>query len=99
MVATVYSIDIKVDSSAASTQKDSFEYIVFGKLVDKENMSTAMRVSTIINDMRILSQHPITGVGNGMQGYWYSENVPDWCKLSYEVENLLNGKAGIANGG
>lgn len=74
-------------------------YVLCGKALDKENMSTAMRASTIINDIEIFYDYPFTGVGNGNQGFFYNQNVPNWVKASEEVQNILSGNAGIANGG
>ena len=59
-----------------------------------------MRVSTLCNDMKIFMLYPITGVGNGCQGYFYKYNIPDWVKFSDEVQNVIAyGTGSIANGG
>lgn len=99
-IAVLYMIDIDVNNNAVLADKDSLEYIILGKLVDKENGSTAMRVSTLCNDMKIFMLYPITGVGNGCQGYFYKYNIPDWVKFSDEVQNVIAyGTGSIANGG
>ncbi len=81
------------------TDRESLEYIVVGKALDRENMSTAMRASTVINDMKVFLDHPVTGVGNGNQGFWFKENTPFWVRASEEVQEIFSGRKGIANGG
>ncbi|EKN10626.1 hypothetical protein HMPREF1076_03964 [Parabacteroides goldsteinii CL02T12C30] len=99
-IVVLYTLDINIDTQSVSSDRDSIEYILLGKLVDKENGSTAMRVSTVCNDMKIFLSYPLTGVGNGCQGYFYSNNIPLWIRFSEEVQKLLNYETGsIANGG
>ena len=97
MVAILYSLDLS-SSDAVNTDKESLEYVLVGKLQDKDNMSTAMRASTVINDMKIFYDYPFTGVGDGNQGYFYRKNVPMWVVASEEVQSLMHGTK-IANGG
>lgn len=97
MVAILYSLDLS-SSDAVNTDKESLEYVLVGKLQDKDNMSTAMRASTVINDMKIFYDYPFTGVGDGNQGYFYRQNVPMWVVASEEVQSLMHGTK-IANGG
>ena len=81
-------------------QKDnrSLEYVLLGKIQDRDNYSTQMRASTIINNMKIFASNIVCGVGDGCQGFWYKENVPLWCRSSSEVNDLIiNHK--IPNGG
>lgn len=51
-----------------------------------------MRSSSIVNDMKIFFKYPITGVGDGLQGYWYNENLPIIYLASTEVQDLASGK-------
>lgn len=81
------------------TDKESVMYYVFGKIVDRTSQSTMMRSSSIINDMKIFFDNPITGVGNGIQGYFFNANCPNWVKVSTEVQLWLSGKNGIMGGG
>lgn len=97
MVAILYSLDLS-SSDAVNTDKESLEYVLVGKLQDEDNMSTAMRASTVINDMKIFYDYPFTGVGDGNQGYFYRKNVPMWVVASEEVQSLMHGTK-IANGG
>lgn len=100
IIAIMYMVDIDMNNNAASADKGSVEYIILGKLIDKENGSTAMRVSTLCNDMKIFISYPITGVGNGCQGYFYKNNIPTWVKFSEEVQRIIAYETGsIANGG
>ncbi len=85
-------------STAANADSDSFEYVVFGKVVDKTNKSTAMRASTVINDLKVFADFPLTGVGDGNQGYFYAENQPMWTRYSGEVMDLIT-KNVVPNGG
>ena len=77
---------------------DSIEYALFAKVLDKENESTAVRVSTIVNDLKIIGSYPITGVGNGNQGFFYAENLPKWVSDSESVQDFLMGRV-VVNGG
>ena len=93
-------ISYGLDSFSQTTyDKNSFAYLVLGKIVDRTNMSTMTRSSTIINDMKIFFEFPFLGVGNGIQGYFYNANMPDWVKVSYEVKEWMSGTNGIINGG
>ena len=99
-IVVLYTLDLNVDTQSASSDKDSIEYILLGKLVDKENGSTAMRVSTVCNDMKIFLSYPLTGIGNGCQGYFYNNNIPLWTRFAEEVQRSLNYESGsISNGG
>lgn len=78
--------------------------LVFEKTTDEENMSTAHRYSTVINDVYAFLHSPIIGVGNGNQGFTYNEamNLPiisSDIKNNPETQNILSGNAGVANGG
>lgn len=97
VVAVLYSLDIST-SDGVNSDKESLEYVLVGKVQDKDNMSTAMRASTVINDMKIFYDYPFTGVGDGNQGYFYRQNVPMWVVASEEVQSLMHGTK-IANGG
>lgn len=97
VVAVLYSLDIST-SDGVNSDKESLEYVLVGKIQDKDNMSTAMRASMVINDMKIFYEHTFTGVGDGNQGYFYRKHVPTWALGSEEVQSLMHGTK-IANGG
>lgn len=97
LLALLYTADFHSVSDAGDTS-DWF-YVIYGKALDKENMSTAMRMSTVINDMKIFYSYPLTGIGNGNQGFFYTQNIPSWVRPSEEVQHVLSGEVGIINGG
>ena len=73
--------------------------MLLGKIFDTSSLSNAMRSSTIINDIKIFFSYPVTGIGNGLQGYLYNSNMPEWVRRSSEVQNIISGSAGIIDGG
>lgn len=88
-----------IDTTHEITNDGSLSYILYGKIVDTENHSTATRVSTIINDIKIFAEYPITGVGDGMQAFLYNDNVPKWCTYAEEVQQILVGRVAASGGG
>ena len=96
-IAIMYGLDSFVQT--AVTDEQSLMYLVFGKIVDRTSMSTMARSSTIINDMKVFFEYPLTGVGNGIQGFFYNENVPYWAMKSYEVQKWMSGESGVIGGG
>lgn len=98
VIAVGYGLDNMIQVYTG-TDKESIMYYVFGKIVDRTSQSTMMRSSSIINDMKIFFANPITGVGNGIQGYFFNDNCPNWAKASSEVQSWLSGKNGIMGGG
>lgn len=97
LIAVMYGLDIFAQTSM--TDELSLSYLIFGKIVDRTSMSTMARSSTIVNDMRIFFEYPLTGVGNGIQGFFYNQNVPEWAMKSYEVRNWMSGINGVVGGG
>ena len=91
-------ISTKNVSITNNTDSGSLEYVILGKIVDRENQSTAMRASTVINDLKVFADFPITGVGDGNQGFFYAENQPSWTLASKEVYDLIATHT-IPNGG
>ena len=85
-------------NSYTESDFDSIEYVVLGKAFDRDNYSTQMRASCIINDMKIFARYIFVGVGDGCQGFWYEENIPEWVKPSEEVQNIIQSHT-IPNGG
>lgn len=94
---------ISVDSFKNIINKNvsSIEYLLFEKVNDKENVSTMFRSSTLINDIKIIFKFPIMGIGNGMQGFYYNQNMPEWFIASNDksIQGALNGELGVINGG
>ena len=97
-IAVAYGLG-DITKQGKSSDQESLEYMLLGKITDTENHSTMMRSSSIVNDMKIFFKYPITGVGDGLQGYWYNENLPMIYIASSEVQDLVSGKNGIADGG
>jgi len=91
LVEDVKSVEVSGDSK-------TLEYAVVAKIFDRNNESTVIRVSTIINDLKLMAQFPLTGVGNGNQGYFYYDNVPYWVKKT-NAYNEREAEHSIANGG
>ena len=87
-----------------STIGRTINSLVIEKTTDEENMSTAHRYTTVINDIYAFLHSPIIGVGNGNQGFTYNEAmelpfINDNMKDNPETQNILSGNAGVANGG
>lgn len=49
--------------------------------------------------MKILGNYPITGVGDGIQGYFYNKNIPNSFLISPEVSKIYKGEVGIIDSG
>ena len=78
--------------------------LLFEKTTSTENQSTMTRYSTIINDIMCFIKYPITGVGNGNQGFLFNQTmnmdfVPSEMRNSAEVVRNMNGYGGVVSGG
>ena len=78
-------------------ESGNVESVIY-KFQDRENYSTMMRASTVVNDVKIFINNYGIGVGDGNQGYWYKDNVPEWCLSSVEVQDIISSHT-IPNGG
>lgn len=85
--------------TTVSEEQENLKYLLFGKIQDTNNLSTMMRSSTIINNMKIFFEYPLTGIGDGIQGFFYNENIPQNYLLSPEVTKIYNGESGIIDSG
>lgn len=79
-------------------------YLLLEKTTSSTNYSTAYRYSTIINDFRCFVYYPITGIGNGNQGFLYpdtmaSDMVTHSMIINSETQKSLSGVWGVLNGG
>lgn len=100
IVTSMYAIDAPQSiSKNMSTDEKSFEYITYGKIVDRKNYSTMMRSSTLAVNMKLFYTYPVTGVGLGVQGVFYNQYVPSWTKRSDEVKTLMKSSSPLSNGG
>lgn len=79
----------------------TINYFLVEKINDKDNLSTAMRMSVTINDTKCFLRYPVLGIGNGNQGFHYNEHIPEWIRSSgsMEVMDALNGEQKVVNGG
>lgn len=75
------------------------DYYLTDKITDKQNLSTVFRESTVKNNIKVFFKYPILGIGNGLQGYYYTENLDTYAYKSEEVRNVLKGMGGIPSGG
>ncbi len=82
---------------------NKIEELVFKKTTSQENLSTLTRYSSIRADWQAFLHYPLTGVGNGNQGYFYNSAVEQALSsqaLQYgELSDKLDGNVGIVNGG
>jgi len=77
--------------------------LLLSKTTSQENLSTLSRYSTLYSDLDAFLHYPITGVGNGNQGYFYDKAVDKHipaAALTFEEFYLrMSGQVGIVNGG
>lgn len=97
LATLVFGVGVGVEKKSGIS--DQIYYYLFVKTSSKENYSTMYRTSTVINDIEIFKDYPLLGVGNGNQGFWYAENIPDWVLPSVETQQALSGEKGVLNGG
>lgn len=82
-----------------------FQELLLQKTTSQENLSTVVRYSTIKQDVYAFLHYPLTGVGNGNQGYFYNHvidsdrNLPYYVLQYSEISNKLDGNVGIISGG
>ena len=78
------------------------EYVI-NKTSSGDDLSSMIRYSSVLTDIKAFLHYPLTGVGNGNQGYFYNETCYEHYSrtvLSYEeFSSRLNGSMGIVNGG
>ncbi len=77
--------------------------LLLSKTTSQENLSTLSRYSTVYADWDAFLHYPITGVGNGNQGYFYDaavdEHIPAFALVFEEFYQRMSGQVGIVNGG
>lgn len=88
------------DASSSSPINDAISGVV-SRATSTVDLSGAYRNSTIVNDWKVFSEYPLCGVGDGNQGFFYAQNLPDWILLSGSVEviDALSGVKGVLDGG
>lgn len=70
-----------------------------GKISDQSNLSTVHRSSSIYTNFMAVKEHPILGVGNGNQGFYYIKYLPDWAFKSSESKGYYYGRLGWPGSG
>lgn len=70
--------------------KDAISYLIFSKISDSNNGSTMMRTAPLIINWKVFLRFPIFGVGNGLQGYFYTEFFPQEALSVPGVMNLYS---------
>lgn len=77
-------------------------YLLLTKTTTND-LSTLVRMAPVYTDISAFLRFPISGVGNGNQGFFYNETVyakiPSWAHIYFEFADKLSGKSGIVNGG
>lgn len=67
------------------------------------SLASTIRYATVLTDLNAFKHYPITGIGNGNQGYFYNETatayVPENYLSYYEIAEALDGTKGILSGG
>lgn len=86
--------------TAIPTLRNIFWQDFVYKLFGKSNYSTQYRYSTVWNDLCCLLQSPLFGVGDGLQGLFYTENVANtWMAYNSESQSAIKGERGLLSGG
>lgn len=99
VIALMYTFyDLNRISINADDNHD-LSYLLIGKVLDVNNNSTAVRASTVVNDVKVFLDYPLTGIGNGLQGYEFAKNAPDWIMHNSMTQDMLIGSMGIVGGG
>lgn len=75
---------------------EQVRYLLFEKSGDRNNESAVTRTIPTYINFQIFLEYPLTGVGNGNQGFFYSEYFPSWGSIS---ANTFNRITGVADGG
>ena len=63
---------------------------VMDKLFSYDNPNSADRKGTIVVGLSILKRYPLFGVGDGNQGFFYQDFLPDWARLGFSGNNVYN---------
>lgn len=79
-------------------------YYVGSKIsLQNGSLASTIRYSTVLTDLNAFKHYPITGIGNGNQGYFYNETTLSYAPEEYwgyyEFADRLDGSMGIVSGG
>ncbi len=81
---------------------EEIQYLLFEKATDENNGSTVSRTVPLLVNWGAFTEHPVLGVGNGLQGYYYEKYFPSsafYVEGSDVTVFLETSKNGISNGG
>lgn len=79
-----------------NSEDNMFYYLLFDKVGDKNNESTVTRTIPIYINFSVFVHYPISGVGNGNQGFFYDDYYPSWGDISKGTYDKVQG---VADGG
>lgn len=99
VIALMYTFYDLNKISVNTEDNHDLHYLLIGKVLDVNNSSTVVRASTVVNDVKVFWDYPLTGIGNGLQGYEFVKNAPDWIRNNSMTQDLLSGSMGIVGGG
>lgn len=83
------------------TVSSNIRYLLFEKIQDTENGSTAMRSVPLHYNLGAFIEYPFLGVGNGLQGYFLEKYYPASMSTAKGVNGTLwlnKWTSGISNG-
>ncbi len=99
VIALMYTFYDLNKISISTDGNHDLHYLLIGKVLDVNNSSTVIRASTVVNDIKVFGDFPLTGIGNGLQGYEFKKNAPAWVFNNSMTQDLLSGSMGIVGGG
>lgn len=79
---------------------EQIEYMLLEKATDRENGSTVSRTVPLLVNWGAFTEHPIFGVGNGLQGYYFDKYFPSWAYNvpGSDIRVFMERNTGISNG-
>jgi len=69
---------------------------VFASLSDMDNLSNIGRFGSQIAAFNIALDYPFWGVGFGQYGFYMPDYVPQWAKVSVEIQEWMNATPGTS---
>lgn len=83
---------------------EKINFLLVEKTTSTDNLSSGYRYSTVVNDLICFLKYPITGVGNGNQGFLYNASmsspyVTDAMRENYQTVHAIEGEYGLVAGG
>jgi hypothetical protein len=83
---------------------EKVSYLLMEKTTNTSNLSSGYRYTTVVNDLVCFLKYPVTGVGNGNQGFLYNSTMnSDWVteamRTNYQTVKAMSGANGVLSGG